>query len=197
MKGRNSFSGSSHLLLREELRRVEDIAREKVGLDLNFSDGSAGSLHFDLKGLRAGLFSARPGSGGKAVEISLRFNGEIIERVGEEDFRPTVAHEFAHAAVYVLMRKAGKTESSEDFRPHGELWKALMRLFGHPPDRCHTYPVVPARRRKFFGYRCIGCRREYRLGAIRHERFSKNPGYLVCGRCRGPLHHEPETPAGV
>lgn len=197
MKGRNPLQGPSHPLLREELRRVEEIVREKMGLDLNFSDGSAGSLRFDLKGLRAGLFSVRPAKGGMSVEISLRFNGEVIDRVGEEDFRPTVAHEFAHAVVYTLMQKAGKKGSSEDFRPHGNLWRVLMGFFGHPPDRCHTYPVVPARRRKFFGYRCLGCRREYRLGALRHERLSKNPGYLVCGRCRGLLHHEPERPVGV
>ncbi|MCL4485340.1 MAG: SprT-like domain-containing protein [Nitrospirae bacterium] len=193
------FSRSpSHPLLWRELQRAEGLVREETGLDLTFSDGRAGTLRFDLKGLRAGLFSVRLSGALDAAQMSLRFNGGIIDRVGEEDFLPTIAHEYAHAVVFVLGQNAGrKAFRRDDFRPHGEIWSSLMRLFGHSPDRCHSYPVTPARRRKLYGYRCAGCNREYRLGVVRHERLAKNPGYLVCGRCRGSLRHEPETPVSV
>ena len=183
-------------LLMEELLRVEGIIRREAGLDLTFSDGRAGSLRFDLRGLRAGLFSIRIHPGGRSAETALRFNGALIERVGEGVFLPTIAHEYAHAVVFQMKRKAGRNKDRDDFRPHGEIWCSLMVLFGHPPERCHDYPVTPARRGKIFGYRCTDCLLEFRLGTVRHERLLRNPGYLVCGKCRGGLERLHESPAG-
>ena len=153
----------------EELLRVEGIIRREAGLDLTFSDGRAGSLRFDLRGLRAGLFSIRIHPGGRSAETALRFNGALIERVGEGVFLPTIAHEYAHAVVFQMKRKAGRNKNRDDFRPHGEIWRSLMVLFGHPPERCHDYPVTPARRGKIFGYRCTDCFLEFRLGTVRHR----------------------------
>ena len=183
-------------VLMGELLRVEGIIREKAGLDLTFSDGRAGSLRFDMRGLRAGLFSVRIHPGGRSCEIALRFNGGIIERVGEGVFLPTIAHEYAHAVVFHLRRKAWRNRDREDFRPHGGVWRSLMGLFGHPPERCHDYPVTPARTGKIFAYRCVDCLREFLLGVVRHERLLRNPGYLVCGKCRGGLERLQENPAG-
>ncbi len=183
-------------LLQEEILRVEGIIRERSGLDLTFSDGRAGSLRFDLRGLRAGLFSVRLHPGDRRQEMSLRFNGEIIERVGEEVFLPTIAHEYAHAVVFQLKYNGGKRGDRADYSPHGTFWRSLMKLFGHPPDRCHDYPVSRARTGKVFGYRCTDCLREFRLGVIRHERLLRDPGYLVCGKCRGGLERLQDGPDG-
>lgn len=175
--------------LLSELRRVERIVLETTGKDLTFSDGKSGWLLFNLRGLRAGVFSVGPRGcrgGGGNFACSLRFNADIIRTVGEEGFLPTVAHEYAHAVVHAL-KNSRKREGGLDFSPHGALWKSLMETFGYRPQRCHDYPVLPARKGKVFDYRCGRCRKDYRLGLIRHRRLEKHPGYLVCGSCRGPL----------
>ena len=65
-----------------------------------------------------------------------------------------------------------------------------MELFGYPPRRCHDYPVTPARTVRIYLYSCQDCAREYRLGPVRHGRLEKNPGYLVCGACRGKIEQK-------
>ena len=182
---RNLFS---YPVLFRELARIESLIEEKTGSCLTFSDGSLGSVRFDVAGLRAGLFVARR-EGGRWTRV-LRFNPSIILRVGEEAFRPTMAHEYAHAVVHVLSGVRPRAKGM-DFSSHGELWRSLMELFGHPPRRCHDYPVTPARTVRIYLYSCQSCDREYRLGPVRHGRLGKNPGYLVCGVCRGKI--EPKT----
>ena len=174
----------SYPILFRELSRIESLIEETTGSRLTFSDGSLGEVRFDVSGLRAGLFVARR-EGGEWSRV-LRFNPSIILRVGEESFRPTVAHEYAHAVVHVLSGVRPRRRDM-DFSSHGGLWRSLMELFGHPPRRCHDYPVTPARTVRIYLYSCQSCDREYRLGPVRHGRLQKNPGYLVCGACRGKI----------
>ncbi len=158
---------------------------------MTFSDGKDGSIQWNVRGMRAGIFSVRIVPG-KKPEIALRFNVGILRMVGEEAFRSTLAHEYAHAIVYRMVgRKKKSGSSSEETRPHGSIWRNLMILYGHPPIRCHDYPALPVHARRTFNYRCGDCRQEFRLGVVRHERLKKKPGYLVCGKCRGNLRHEP------
>lgn len=175
--------------LSRELLRVEGVVRSGIGADLTFSDGALGEIRLDLSGLRAGLFVARREE--RSWKRFLRFNPSIIERVGEEAFLPTVAHEYAHAVVHVFSVHRARF-SGGDFSSHGALWRSLMELFGHEPKRCHDYPAKPARSVKTFLYRCRDCGKDYRLGPVRHGRLEKNPGYLVCGSCRGGIVHSPE-----
>lgn len=174
-------------LLLEELKRIERLTYDKTGIDLVFSSEMSGSLLWNLAGLRAGVFSARKQGRGPWI-LSLRFNSAMIRSVGEERFLPTIAHEYAHAVVHFLKTRR-KRGTSDDFRAHGGLWRSLMELYGHPPERCHEYPAISARRRAMHAYQCGHCRKEYTLGALRHSRLEKHPGYLVCGSCRGPLLH--------
>ena len=175
---------SSFPVLSDELCRVESIIYHKIGTRLTFSDGALGDVRFDVSGLRAGLFAARR-EGGEWRRI-LRFNPSIILSVGEMAFRPTIAHEYAHAVVHFLSGVYPRPRGM-DFSSHGGLWGSLMVLFGHPPNRCHNYPVTPSRRVKSYLYSCQSCPREYRLGPVRHGRLEKNPDYLVCGACRGKI----------
>ena len=175
---------SSFPVLYGELRRIESLIMGKTGIRLTFSDGSCGDVRFDVSGLRAGLFAARR-EGGEWRRI-LRFNPSIVLKVGEAAFCPTIAHEYAHAVVHFLSGVRPRPRGL-DFSSHGGLWRSLMELFGHPPRRCHDYPVTPARRLKSYLYACQSCPREYRLGPVRHGRLEKNPDYLVCGACRGRI----------
>ncbi len=175
---------SSFPVLYGELCRVESLIMGKTGIRLTFSDGALGDVRFDVSGLRAGLFAARC-EGGEWRRI-LRFNPSIIFKVGEVAFRPTIAHEYAHAVVHFLSGVRPRTRGM-DFSSHGGLWRSLMELFGHPPRRCHDYPVEPARIVRTYLYSCRNCVREYRLGPVRHGRLEKNPDYLVCGACRGRI----------
>lgn len=177
-------------LLMAELRRVEALVNEKTAIVLTFTDGRSGRILWNLSGLRAGVFMVRRGIHGKS-DLSLRFNSSIIRTVGEERFLPTVAHEYAHAIVHSMRHGAGRGRM-DDFRPHGIVWSTLMKIFGHPPERCHSYPATSVQKRTVFSWRCGRCLKDYRLGIIRHRRLEKAPGYLVCGVCRGPLLHEPE-----
>ena len=179
----------SYPILFRELVRLESLIEDTMGRCLTFSDGSLGDVRFDVSGLRAGLFVARR-EGGEWSRV-LRFNASIVSRVGEEAFRPTVAHEYAHAVVHVLSGVRPRARGM-DFSSHGGLWGSLMELFGHPPRRCHDYPVTPARTVRTYRYSCQSCDREYRLGPVRHGRLKKNPGYLVCGACRGKILHLPD-----
>jgi len=181
------ISGFSSLL--SELERIERLTLECTGLDLTFSDGRFGHLLWDLRGLKAGVFSARKNGRGYWA-LALRFNLSIIRSVGPKHFLPTIAHEYAHAVVHALEIRRGRG-SGEDFTPHGALWRSLMERFGHPPERCHIYPATPARKKTEYHYQCGACRKDYRLGPVRHGRLKKRPGYLVCGACRGPLLHCP------
>lgn len=175
-------------VLYRELLRVEGVLLSGVGADLTFSDSRLGEIRLDLSGLRAGLFVAR--REGRSWTRSLRFNPSILERVGEEAFRPTVAHEYAHAVVHVFSLHRTRFPG-KDFSSHGALWRSLMELFGHEPKRCHDYPAKPARSVRTFHYLCRDCGKDYRLGPVRHGRLEKNPGYLVCGACRGGIVHSP------
>ncbi|MGC8529725.1 MAG: SprT-like domain-containing protein [Leptospirillia bacterium] len=177
----------SYPILFRELARIESLIEEKTGTRLTFSDGSLGEVRFDVSGLRAGLFVARK-DGGTWTRV-LRFNPSIILKVGEEEFRPTVAHEYAHAVVHVFSGARPRPKGI-DFSSHGGLWRSLMELFGHPPRRCHDYPVTPARTVRTYLYSCQRCEREYRLGPVRHGRLERNPGYLVCGACRGTIEQK-------
>lgn len=177
-------------VLFRELRRVESLITAKTGTSLIFSDGSLGNVRFDVSGLRAGLFVAR--REGRSWKRMLRLNPSIIRKVGEEAFRPTIAHEYAHAVVHVLSEARPRSKGGA-FSSHGALWRSLMELFDHPPQRCHNYPVTPARTLKSYLYGCQSCAKEYRLGPVRHGRLEKNPGYLVCGACRGRIEPKIST----
>jgi predicted SprT family Zn-dependent metalloprotease len=65
----------------------------------------------------------------------------------------TVVHEFAHLVdgivnphtreTSVVMTRRGYRRTKRDV--HGPSWKAIMRLFGAEPSRCHSYDVTNAR----------------------------------------------------
>ena len=139
-----------------------------------------GEIRFDLRGKGAGQFRSRDG-----VRCEIRFNADLLARNGEDFLARTVPHETAHLVVFRLF---GPRAS-----PHGAEWRAVMRLFGAEPSRCHDYDVegLQTRRLRRYHYRC-GCR-SHQLTSIRHNRVIQGQTYH-CRSCGELLQRAPTAP---
>ena len=58
--------------------------------------------------------------------------------------RETVTHEFAHIVDFILHPNNFVRYYGQKCSYHGLTWKAIMRIFGQNPSRCHTYNVKEA-----------------------------------------------------
>lgn len=128
-------------------------------------------LNFDLVGTTAGR--AYP----KCFRIAV--NTVLLEENLEEYLRDTLAHELAHL---LTLRIHGP-----QVRPHGQEWRAVMRLFGVTPKRTHSYDVTTAqiRRLRRYTYRCT-CR-TYELTSVRHRRAAEGRSTYRCRHCGAEL----------
>lgn len=116
--------------------------------------------------LTSSLGNCRPREG--RVTIARRLADGPAELLAE-----VVAHEAAHAAVYVL--------HGDVPRPHGRQWKLLMEQAGFVPRRLvDDLPAelrsAPRRRRYVWQHRCPRCGVERTAGRPVHE--------WRCSRCR-------------
>jgi len=124
------------------------------------------TVTLDLRGQRAGVAYLN--------RNLLRFNAQMYRDHGDEFLRETVPHEVAHLLAHVL--------HGSRIRPHGPEWQRLMTgLFKLPPKRCHDYPVVAARRRTSYFYKCA-CPVPVPFTAQRHAWVTKGRQYQ-CLRC--------------
>ncbi len=133
----------------------------------------APEIRFDLRGQAAGQARIAPG------RISLlRYNPALLAANVKDFLVQTVAHEVAHLVAFEVFGR--------HIRPHGVEWQAVMRLFGVPPQRCHSYVATESDRRRLarHTYHC-GCR-THELSSIRHNRIAKGQQYL-CRACGQPL----------
>lgn len=132
------------------------------------------TVRCDLRGATAGqaIFHAPD-------QWSIRFNpilaqGNLPAFLGE-----VVTHEVAHVVAVSCNRRR--------VRPHGAEWRAVMTFLGIPdPQRCHSFSVPAAgrRRQRRWTYRC-DCR-EHALSTTRHKRSHRGTEYR-CVHCRGVL----------
>jgi SprT protein len=139
-------------------------------------------IRFDLRGLAAG--QARWGIGERPV---LRFNLAMAEAETARFLAQTVPHEVAHLVTAACWRKT---------RPHGIEWQSVMRFFGAPADRCHTYRVPDAthRRQRRWTYTC-GCQ-SHALSTTRHNRAQAGQVSYHCRRCGDRLRWDNGRAAG-
>ena len=124
-------------------------------------------IRFDLRGGSAGQFCF-------GMSNYFRVNLEIAKNNLVDYMKQTIPHEVCHYVNFVLTgRSCG----------HGLEWKrAMIRLFGLEPKRCHNYNVSNLKtHRKPFVYKC-DCR-EHNLSAIKHSRMIYNPHQYRCVRC--------------
>ncbi len=126
-------------------------------------------VRFDLRGRAAGQ-AALDGT-------FLRFNAVLLQDQPQAFLEEVVPHEIAHVAVGVIAPRA---------RPHGREWRAVMRLLGVEPRRCHDFDTrrSETRRLRRFEYRC-DCD-THALTSIRHNRVLAGTVYR-CRRCGAPL----------
>ena len=140
------------------------------------------AIRFDLRGRGAG--QVRRQAGGIWL---VRYNPALLERHGEDFLARTVPHEVAHILAFRL--------HGLGIQPHGPEWRAMMRLFGVPPERCHDFDVSGLQTRTLnrYPYQC-GCR-SHLLTSIRHHRILRGQRYL-CGTCGQALEQAREEHPG-
>jgi predicted SprT family Zn-dependent metalloprotease len=117
----------------------------------------------------------------------VNFHGGFVAKFFEEYIKETIAHEVAHLIDYRFNPETRNTEIVRDRRGnlkrtkrsiHGPTWKWIMRtIFRTTPSRCHNWKLVdagaqPARTSKSpYTYECNGCREQYQLGVVRHNKI--------------------------
>lgn len=110
----------------------------------------------------------------------IRYNPYIFARYFEHGLEVTVPHEVAH---YVTDRVYGLAH----VRPHGDEWRAIMRLLDVEPHATARFDLsgLPIRRQRRFAYRCSCDTHE--LSTCRHNRVKKGKARYHCRRCGAAL----------
>jgi SprT protein len=123
-------------------------------------------VSLDLRGVCAG----------RASSEVIWYNPTIALANLEKFITRTVPHEVAH----VVDRRLNGSSS------HGPRWKKIMKDFGVPAARCHSYSkgVVKTRELKRFAYRCE-CR-THSLTSILHNRMCRGQRRW-CKTCKHDL----------
>lgn len=127
-------------------------------------------VRMDLRGRSAGLtvYARR-----HREPALIRFNAGLCQQYPTEMLTHTVPHEVAH--VVTAWRYGARV------KPHGPEWRSVMAAFDCPATVCHNMVAAPARRHRYFPYRCA-CEEVRYLSAIRHNRIRRGAGYS-CTRC--------------
>ena len=127
-------------------------------------------IRLDLRGESAG--QAIP------AKYQLRFNPVLLNENRQHFIEQTVAHEVAHLLAHELF--------GPRVQAHGKEWQAIMvKVFGLPADRCHTYDTKRVSRQQWI-YQCQCEGKTISLSTIRHNRARRGTVYQ-CTRCRSPL----------
>ena len=160
----------------EEIERCKKIAQQVFGIAPEVE------VSWDMRGLTAGWCMYQPDGTSK-----IRLNGDIALAEGDA-FVSTIAHEYAHAVDWALDFKAGMLRKQEH---HGWQWRRIMRAFGYPPVRCHSFEsAVAVRHVEKFKYRCA-CGPVQLVGPKVHKKLQQGAMYF-CRRCKARLIAEPE-----
>ncbi|MEM4258086.1 MAG: SprT-like domain-containing protein [Candidatus Thermoplasmatota archaeon] len=124
----------------------------------------------------------------------LRFHPVFIAENTEDYIENTVPHEVAHLIDYEVhkLHVQGFGYRVKRRSIHGPTWRAVMRLLGANPARCHTYDTSNVQRKSSFMYECPCCKKEFRLGPTRHKKIQNGAIYWCssCGRDRGNLVYQ-------
>lgn len=133
-------------------------------------------VRMDITGKCAGIFHWYQDG-----ETLLRFNLELFLDNKEDFIKNTVPHEVAHFVTWVISPRS---------RPHGDVWRAIMQLFGiSNPQARHNYEVAPVVRRPTpFTYRCP-CK-THLFTKLRHGYAQKGVEYK-CRDCGQPVVYVP------
>ena len=113
----------------------------------------------------------------------VRFN-EVLFRDNLDYFKAqTIPHELAH---WVIMHN-GEVEKNEFYlghKPHGNLWRKVMRILGAEPRVTHDLDVRKATPSRIM-YKCE-CR-EWPLSKTRHNKILRGRAAYSCPKCKQGL----------
>lgn len=150
------------------------------------------TIDYSLKGKTAGQAFYRQGK--------IKLNAILLLENTDDFINDTVPHEVAHLIDYAVnasnfgntarvaaqmqqLLEQHRYHNARKHSAHGPSWKAIMRLFGCEPSRCHNYDVTNSRRKtRSYLYECTCCGQRVTLGSKRHAREQSNPGtYRLSG----------------
>ena len=149
--------------------RIEELS--EIAKDFWDWQGETPKFTYDLRGK----------VGGRAFinQNRIAINKQAIEKYTDEYIKQTIGHEFAHIVQYNTF--------SYNIKPHGQEWAAIMRSFGLPAKRCHSYELKSAR--KEYQYSCSKCGVIYNFGCKRHYRAQHGAVYTHVG-CGGWFRYD-------
>ncbi len=154
-------------------RRVRELLRLVPGVP-------SPPIQFTCKGIKSGTANNRRG---------LNFNPILLRENRERFIERTVAHELAHWVVYKRWVEQWDHNKGRWTGPraHGRQWAAVMRTFGVPADRCHSYDTTNARVRRVqrgFKYSCKCRTADFTI--VRHNKVRRGQTY-TCTLCNTKL----------
>jgi len=123
------------------------------------------SVMFDKRGTVAGTANS--------TTNTVNFNRVLLEENGADFVARTVPHELAHLIDHAVHNTHDRSRYGKR-SVHGRTWKNIMRLFGAPESRCHSYDTENARTKtkNKFNYKC-SCGAVLTLGPVRHRRHQE------------------------
>lgn len=157
------------------------IAESEYGRTFDFP-----KIRYDLRGKTAGW--------AKCWNNEINLNSVLLMENLDSFIERTVVHEFAHIVdgimnpetreTNVTFTRTGRIRRTKR-SVHGPTWKAIMRMFGADPSRCHSYDVSNATVKKSTRAKHVwvcGCgEAKMKLGAKRHQRQLKSAPFYMRG----------------
>ena len=131
----------------------------------------------------------RTAGNAKVHAWTVTLNKSLLLSATDEIIGQTLPHELAHLIDFALhpwnftgVRDVNGFRVRNKRNIHGPTWKAIMRLFGKQPKRCHSMDTTLSARtvQKRHIYSCQ-CGREHTLGPRHHLKVQRYGGGRPCG----------------
>lgn len=139
-------------------------------------------IRFDLKGKTGGTFEYNRVTGENFINI----NKELLEKY-QDEYSQTIGHEVAHYITYSVIGEEFTRNGRRQV--HGKNWKAVMKMLGLDPKRCHNYDTSDLKKVKkvtYYSYTC-DCGYDHQITKIRHNKILRGKQSYRCATCKTPI----------
>lgn len=151
-------------------KRIDDLA--EIAKDRWNWKGEIPAITYTLRG--------KVGGRAHIVQNRINVNNQALKTYTDEYIKQTIGHEFAHIVQYNVF-------DAYNIKPHGQEWAAVMKSFGLPAKRCHSYKLKSAR--KEYQYSCSKCGLIFNFGSKRHYKAQHGAIYSHVG-CGGDFRFD-------